>query len=141
MKLNMDAMRDVMIFLEEHLVIDELEADNDFRVEFEENLIVNHFHNNYLEADVIHVIHLLVLNDYLDAYETKGNNNNGWITVTGITMKGYDLLTSIRNDTVYSKAKEFLVGMGVASVEILQRVAMIVLQSYISSQLPWVVGP
>ena len=58
------------------------------------------------------------------------------ICVTDLTPKGHELLSRIRNDTIWGKIKEAVGKGGVHSAEALLQVGTIVLSEWVKSRLP-----
>lgn len=123
MKLNYDAAKDIMLFLEEFMVLDVKDIDEIHDVTFTEFQITKHLTEKYPEEDIRYAILKLAEADYIDA---KISN---WTTVEEITYKGHEFLESIRDKNVLNKGLEAMKKAGVSSLSMLGVICSEILKS------------
>lgn len=120
MKLNIDCIRDVLIFLEENLEInDDLEIKS-------QNLhtICNALEGKYEKPEIAYTLLKLKEGGYIQAQKFMGNGIISNIIVSSITYEGHQFIESIRSETVFEEVKNKLGKVGNFALDIVQKVAV-----------------
>lgn len=89
MKLNYNAAKDIMLFLEEFLVFDRNKIDEAHDIEFTEYQISKYFLEKYSEEDIGYAIVKLEEAGYICTVSP------GWVIVQKITYKGHEFLGNL----------------------------------------------
>lgn len=129
MKLNIDCIRDVLIFLEENLEInDDLEIKS-------QNLhtICNALEGKYEKPEIAYTLLKLKEGGYIQAQKFMGNGIISNIIVSSITYEGHQFIESIRSETVFEEVKNRLGKIGVFALNIIQKVAIDYITSLIKT--------
>ncbi len=120
MKLNIDCIRDVLIFLEENLEIsDDLEIKS-------QNLyaIFNGLEGKYKESEIAYTLLKLKEGCYIQAQTLMGSGIISNIIVSSITYEGHQFIESIRSEKVFKEVKNKLGKVGNFALDIVQKVAV-----------------
>lgn len=123
MKLNYDAAKDIMLFLEEFMVLDVKDIDKIHDVTFTEFQIAKHLTEKYSEEDIRYAILKLAEADYIEA------RISNWTIVEEVTYKGHEFLESIRDKDVLNKGLEAMKKTGVSSLSMLGAICSEILKS------------
>ena len=117
MKLNKDCVREVLIYLEEHLGYnDHLDAST---IQIDP----------YTSEEILYTISLLSEAGYIKAVSVADLCTTPTYFVESILMPGHDLLDNIRDDNVWRKTKKIASKFASASLNVLSSVATSVLSS------------
>ena len=120
MKLNIDCIRDVLIFLEENLEIsDDLEIKS-------QNLhaICNGLEGKYEKPEIAYTLLKLKEGCYIQAQTLMGNGIISNIIVSSLTYEGHQFIEPIRSETVFEEVKNKLGKVGNFALDIVQKVAV-----------------
>lgn len=126
MRLIPEAIRDVLLFIEQNLQL----KDNG-SAGFESNIITQNElaselapSKYYSESDIIYTVQQLVEHKFLVAKVATGKNGR-WIycEIKDITWEGHEFLNSVRSDTVWIKTKEHAQKIGVNALKELVYIA------------------
>lgn len=116
MKLNPDAVRSILLFLEENITYED--EDSEYpqkRTEFVPNLIVtNNYFSAFKSTEVSYALDLLIKEGYISTIG-KPYFVNGILEmarIDGLTEKGHDLLDNVRNDDSWKLVKKIASKIG-----------------------------
>lgn len=107
MKLSIDCMRDIMLFLEKELTA-EMNMSNNF-VSYE---TISMVFEKYSTPDIVN--HLNVLNDsrFIKAFPEYGDGILCEYLITEILPKGHEFIEKTRSDTAFNKIKSRILEHG-----------------------------
>lgn len=117
MKLNKDCVREVLIYLEEHLGYDDRLDASSIKIE------------PYTYEEILYTISLLSEAGYIKTIPIRNLSAATSYFVVSILMPGHDLLDNIRDDNVWRKTKKIASKFASASLNVLSSVATSVLSS------------
>ena len=123
MKLNQDCIRDLLLYLEENLKI------NDYLS------ISNIALKNYSSEELLYTADKLCEASYLKCSRKVYDNTDLMIFVSSITYTGHQFLDNIRDDKVFAKTKSVLSSFKSVSIEIISETASKVITNLINQQL------
>lgn len=123
MKLNQDCIRDLLLYLEENLKL------NDYLS------ISNISLKNYSSEELLYTTDKLYEAGYLKCSRKVYDNTDLMIFVSSITYTGHQFLDNIRDDKVFAKTKSILSGFKSVSIEIISETASKVITNLINQQL------
>lgn len=123
MKLNQDCIRDLLLYLEESLKL------NDYLS------ISNISLKNYSSEELLYTTDKLYEAGYLKCSRKVYDNTDLMIFVSSITYTGHQFLDNIRDDKVFAKTKSILSGFKSVSIEIISETASKVITNLINQQL------
>ena len=123
MKLNQDCIRDLLLYLEENLKI------NDYLS------ISNIALKNYSSEELLYTADKLCEAGYLKCSRKVYDNTDLMIFVSSITYTGHQFLDNIRDDKVFAKTKSVLSSFKSVSIEIISETASKVVTNLINQQL------
>ena len=123
MKLNQDCIRDLLLYLEENLKL------NDYLS------ISNISLKNYSSEELLYTADKLYEAGYLKCSRKVYDNTVLMIFVSSITYTGHQFLDNIRDDKVFAKTKSILSGFKSVSIEIISETASKVITNLINQQL------
>lgn len=130
MKLNIDCIRDVLLYLEENITMD----SNNRIVPISIKTIKLFLQEKYEENDIIYSIGKLNDCGYITAHVDKTNAKykiSG--VVTDITWEGHELLNSIRPQTIWEVTKENATKLGVTSIRGVASLAKSVINAIVTN--------
>lgn len=116
MKLNYDCVRDVLLYLEDNL---SLNNSITFPSDIKESLLLK-----YSKDDVLYTVKIL-LNKKLILGDDNFNYATGMYTanIESLSFDGHSFLDNIRDNQVWSKSKKILSAFKSVSIEIISQVA------------------
>ena len=116
MKLNYDCIRDVLLYLEDNLTINNSIA---FPSDIKESLLLK-----YSKDDLLYTVQIL-LNKKLILGDDNFNYATGMYTanIESLSFDGHSFLDNIRDNQVWSKSKKILSAFKSVSIEIISQVA------------------
>ena len=123
MKLNQDCIRDLLLYLEENLKL------NDYLS------ISNISLKNYSSEELLYTADKLYEAGYLKCSRKVYDNTDLMIFVFLITYSGHQFLDNIRDDKVFAKTKSILSGFKSVSIDIISETASKVITNLINQQL------
>lgn len=123
MKLNQDCIRDLLLYLEENLKL------NDYLS------ISNISLKKYSSEELLYTADKLYEAGYLKCSRKVYDNTDLMIFVSSITYTGHQFLDNIRDDKVFAKTKSILSGFKSVSIEIISETASKVITNLINQQL------
>lgn len=107
MKLDMDLIREILIWCEETLP------------STSENYQTNELKfKNYTPEQISFHFHLLVGNGYINALNSSGGGNLYVYSLQHLTMDGYEFLDAIKSDTVWNGMKEEAGKIGIQAIKL-----------------------
>ena len=113
MTLNTDCIRDVLIYLEDNLVMNQYNNIQEISI----NKIATDLSNNYSEKDIIYTLIQLINEQFVVGHiRPIGKNNKISGYVKDISWTGHELLNSIRPQPVWNVVKQNALKFGIASV-------------------------
>ena len=114
MKLNYDCMRDVLLFLEKNIVLDD---DLYFPETFSIDVILEDasIAEKYTKAEVYYAIHNMDQCGFLYVQKNESDDKVEYF-VYDITYDGHVFLSGIRSDTVWKNIKDKLISMGISNI-------------------------
>lgn len=116
MKLNYDCIRDVLLYLEENLRLDE---NLSFQTISFDKLYPAESLASYSREDIFYTLYNLDEVGFIDAEIQYGNDGPYYAYVENITYAGHEFLSVIRPKKVWDKTKSFLSQIGTASIPII----------------------
>ena len=117
MKLNKDCVRDVLLYLEEHLGYDDRLDASSIKIE------------PYTYEEILYTISLLSEAGYIKTIPIRNLSAATSYFVVSILMPGHDLLDNIRDNTVWTKTIKTASKFTSVSLNILSSVASNVLST------------
>ena len=113
MKLNYDCIRDVLLFLEENLNVDEKLRFSEISVDnIMENKLIS---ERYSIAEVAYTIHNLYQCDFINVIECDADNELDYV-VCDVTYLGHEFLAAIHDDNIWNKIKTRLLSINITSI-------------------------
>ena len=111
MKLNHDCVRDILLFIEENLKYHE-EIN-------QSTLAKSSYFAKYNNSEVLYALELMVDEGFITCRKVVSNamGKVSYITITGLTWSGHELLDNIRNDTAWNAVKEKTKKIGRVSIK------------------------
>ena len=134
MKLNPDCVRDVLLYLEEHLEFDPKAQNTRMNDLHWYKLYTNpDMLKNYSENDIKYSIQKLYEADYIDAKINSGAGG-GWIMchITDITWNGHDFLNTVRGQTIWETTKTRAAKFSISSIRGMASIAIEVAKSIVT---------
>lgn len=122
MKLKQDCIRDLLLYLEENLKLDDFIEINSLKLK------------NYNSEDLIYTTSKLIEADYINCSFFSVDNKTHYY-VLSITYKGHLFLDNIRDEKVYQKTKALLSSFKSVSIEIFSETASKVIIGLIEKKL------
>ena len=123
MKLNQDCIRDLLLYLEETLKLNDYLSISNISLE------------NYSSEELLYTADKLYEAGYLKCSRKVYDNTDLMIFVSSITYSGHQFLDNIRDDKVFEKTKSILSGFKSVSIEIISETASKVITNLINQQL------
>ena len=113
MKLNSDCVRDTLIYIEEHLQMNEYNRIKEISLlSITKGLI-----DKYEENDIAYTVFQLIDANFIKGnINTLGRNNKVVANIYDITWTGHDLLNSIRPQPVWNAVKQNAANLGIKSI-------------------------
>ena len=128
MQLNYDCIRDVLLFLEKHLAVDENLCFS--RMSLDDIMESTLISDRYSVNEVAYTIHNLYQCEFIDAIVDDSDDELNYI-VFDITYIGHEFLSSIRNDNIWNKIKEQLLSIKITSIPAIVKCADSILTALI----------
>ncbi len=127
MKLNYDCMRDVLLYLEEHLEITpELDIPSISIGKIQNNL-------EYPIEEIANVAIILTEGGFIIS-SFKNTCHIHVLLISRITYSGYQLIETIRPQTVWKKIKSTLMPIGSFSISLILQVGSEIITSFIAKK-------
>ncbi len=128
MKLNPDCVRDVLLYLEEHLHIEDRNKLSTIDLkELKEKL------TQYSEDDIFYSVYNLHQIRFIEGrINDTGDRKMFFCEINNITWNGHQFLNTIRPDTVWQATKKGASKLGIMSMHALSSIAMKVAEVIIS---------
>ena len=118
MKLNTDCIRDVLLYLEENLKIENRNFVSITLSTLQEDL------SKYPAEDVFYTIYNLSEARFVDCkWGVITNENYRHCDISNITYRGHQFLESVRPETIWQKTKTVASKVGVHTLEFIESVA------------------
>ena len=124
MELNIDCMRDTLLFLEEHLTIDPNGCKfNSINLKsLTEDMLIKH--TQYTAKDISYTVYNLHQIGFIDGnIKSVAGYQLMFCDIENITFSGHQFLNIIRSDTVWNRTKSAVVKAGIKSIEFVANVA------------------
>ena len=113
MKLNEDCVRDTLIYIEEHMQMNEYNRIKEISL----LAITNGLIDKYDEKDIAYTVFQLIDANFIKGnINTPGRNNKVVGNIYDITWTGHDLLNSIRPQPVWNAVKQNAANLGIKSI-------------------------
>lgn len=113
MKLNEDCVRDTLIYIEEHMQMNEYNRIKEISL----LAITNGLIDKYEENDIAYTVFQLMDANFIKGnINTPGRNNKVVANIYDITWIGHDLLNSIRPQPVWNAVKQNAANLGIKSI-------------------------
>lgn len=110
MKLNFDAIRETLIFIERETLYEDKYDDvpNQHKTLVLGQIISSVSLNKFSKEDIAYSVEQLVKENYLTFSKNPiySNGNLEFVQINGLSWKGHELLDGIKNDTVWGHVKE-----------------------------------
>lgn len=121
MKLNVDCIRDVMLYLEEELGVD---LENGKFKSLTLHQIENEFDSEYSKEDIWYTIYNLKEIKYIDGTFKNSSSSIMYIcNITNITWSGHQFLNSVRPKSIWEATKTGAKNLGTTSIAALSMIA------------------
>lgn len=129
MKLNPDCIRDVLLYLEENLII---ENDNEFS---QINLYqLQSALNQYDKDDIFYTVYNLVQIRYIEGdFQHITNKKLFYCKIENITYNGHQFLNTIRPKSIWDATKLKAKQIGGMSIQSLSMISMAIMQGLASN--------
>lgn len=122
MKLNQDCVRDLLLYLEENLTLnDHLSV---------ENISLK----NYSRDELLYTADKLYEAGYINCMRKIYDTTDLIILISSITYEGHQFLDNIRDDKVFAKTKAILSKFKSVSIEVISETASKVITNMINQQ-------
>lgn len=122
MKLNQDCVRDLLLYLEENLTLnDHLSV---------ENISLK----NYSRDELLYTADKLYEAGYINCMRKIYDTTDLIILISSITYEGHQFLDNIRDDKVFAKTKAILSKFKSVSIEVISETASKVITNIINQQ-------
>lgn len=137
MKLNLDCVRAVMMYIEENQVYDieefsqkrELKKVSFYAIKTDEKLS-----QKFSEDDLEYTVIQLFLDEYVVGYRTPKDKPYIEISeIDYITPLGHEFLDNVRNDTVWNGVKKKIASVGTASLKAVSKIAGTLLMKFVEN--------
>lgn len=113
MKLNEDCVRDTLIYIEEHMQMNEYNRIKEISL----LAITNGLIDKYDEKDIAYTVFQLIDANFIKGnINTPGRNNKVVANIYDITWAGHDLLNSIHPQPVWNAVKQNAANLGIKSI-------------------------
>ena len=122
MKLNIDCVRDVMIYLENNLELVDYVSGEEIELE-------------YSKDDILYSCSKLIEAGYIDGRSVSDLSGNLNIDITGITWNGHQFLDNVRSNKIWKKTKETTLKIGSASISFLSNISAQIIANVISGKI------
>lgn len=124
MILNPDAVRSILLFIQDKL--DYIDKNSDYPHEHREmtpaQIVTNEYFKKYNNQEVSYVLELLIKELYISCIGNPiydSNNNLDYARISGLEMKGHELLNDIQDDTIWEATKKRAAKVGKVSISAL----------------------
>lgn len=125
MRFNYDCIRDVLLYLESNLGYEE-DSTILKTLNWQQISNASELSEKYSTDEITHCLELLKDNDFIKVpnFRRLPSGDIYIFDVNDITWNGYDLLDTIKNDTVWQKTKEQLKKVGSSGMNIILSTAI-----------------
>jgi hypothetical protein len=124
MKLNPECIRDILLYLEEHLIItNELEMKSIPIQKIQQDL------DHYLIGEIANTLLVLTEGNFILSSYKYASNNIYILHVYRITYSGYQLIETIRPKKVWDKVKSILLPIGSFSIDTILQIGTEIIKS------------
>ena len=131
MKLNLDCIRDILLYLEENLTV---ETKFGTFNEIELMDLNNAFSEQYTEEDIWYTVYNLKEANYIDGkFTDAGDYKMTWCKISNIEWKGHQLLNEIRPQTVWEATKTGASKLGITSIHALSSISKSVITAIVTN--------
>lgn len=136
MKLNPDCVREVLIYIEENTFLTMDEKLKPIKHTLWTRPLLQHCEEKGLSAeDTFYALYQMVNNGYIDASpETVGGEIVSY-TIRDLTLRGHELLDSVRSEEMYSKVKDVAAKIGGTTLETMAYIGKNVLLAFVKGEL------
>lgn len=124
MKLDINCVRDVLLSLEEHLVLDEELKYNDLTIQ---SLYSKGDLNKYTLQDVAYTVSMLEEAGFVDASIQLINRQIYFSSISSLTFEGHQFLDAIRPTPIWKKVCEVSLKTGAKSFSAILKIVELVL--------------
>lgn len=135
MRLNPDCVRDVLIYLEDHLIM----FDDEYRIcrndiEWRELVEDEDLNNQYLIDDIRYAVIQLAEAGFINGKPCAGGQNRGitGFNILDITWAGHELLANLRGEELWTATKSVADKLGTCSIKALSVIASAVVTAKIN---------
>lgn len=111
MTLNPDAIRSILMFIQDNL--DYIDKDSDCPGEHKEmthvQIVTDEFFSKYNNQEISYALELLIKEGYISCIGNPfydGNKNLQFARINGLEWRGHELLNDIHNDTIWESTKK-----------------------------------
>lgn len=130
MKLNVDCIRDVMLYLEEKLGVD---PENGKFKSLTLHQIENEFDSEYSKEDIWYTIYNLKEIKYIDSTFKNSSSSIMYIcNITNITWDGHQFLNSIRSSKIWNATKIGAKKLGTVSISALSMISTAITKAIVT---------
>ena len=132
MKLDINCIRDVLLSLEEHLVLDENLKYNDLTIQ---SLYSKGDLEQYTLQDVAYTVSILEEAGFIDGSIKLINKQIYFSSITSLTFEGHQFLDSIRPTPIWKKVCEVSLKTGAKSFSAIMKIVELVLPEVLAYSL------
>ena len=133
MKLNPDCIRDVLLYLEEHLYVD-LDKKNFNTVELKELRMSLELREKYNEEEIWYAVYNLKEIHYIEGkISDVSDMKMMFCQIQNITWQGHQFLNTIRPQTVWDATLQGASKLGIMSMSALSSIAMEIAKAVVTN--------
>lgn len=123
MKLNVDYVRDILLYIEENVKYDDASNPNRRKEIMFGKLLADKTFDQYNKEELTYALELLIKERFIECakepYFVRGNLELA--DIVGLTWAGHELLDNLRNSTILEAVKERAKKTGGASIGIIAK--------------------
>ena len=133
MKLNPNCIRDVLLYLEEHLYVD-LDKRNFNTIELKDLRMALELREKYDEEDIWYTVYNLKSIGYIEGrINDVGDMKMMFCQITNITWTGHQFLNTIRPKDVWDATLQGASKLGIMSINALSTIAMEITKAVVTN--------
>lgn len=123
MKINIDCMRDVLIYVEDHLTVILNDEETAIKCNSLDILNLSKALPNYKREDVWYSVKMLAECDYINTNGIDTQRYFAMMTIDSITYTGHKFIESIRPQPIWNKTKSIISKVGVHTLNFVEDTA------------------
>lgn len=119
MKLDLDVIRDILLFLEDEITVD----NNGTVYGASVDDIANHFQGKYEKGQIIYTCRRLEEGEYITGRFDYASGKLYYSFISAITYQGHEFLNLIRDETTWGKTKKAAGKIGSFAISVITDIA------------------